>query len=514
MSEDKAGNREEIKNLRERIRLERKQFKSDRKLLRLKKRRLRRQGKKDRDSDIVARDTKKHRLEKAYFRKRVDNEGNVYDSFGEVRWEKLDNTAHLFPAIAGEGMSNVYRLSVYLDEDIARDKLEEALAIVLPKFPVFNCRLRQGMFWYYFEENGKEPPPVEEENTYPCQYMRENRNRNYLFRVTYYKTRINLEAFHVLTDGTGALYFLKELTYQYLRLVHPELRERFGDGLSSETSLNTEDSFIKNYKKENFARGYKSFRAYLLKGTRFPTGKMGILSGHMSAEEVLAAAKSHNATLNEYMVAAFIWSVYQSCLKDSASDRPVTVAVPVNLRPYFGSVTSKNFFVMVTAVFMPPKADHGKPGEPQRRTVSFSDVVEAVKTSLKEQMTREHLESVIAYNVAGEQMMILRGIPLIFKNFGLRGVYNVHAKANTSTVTNLGQITVSPDYREYIRRFDVLLSRSRGQDLKMTLSTYEGALSATITSVLRDVELQRTFFRFLAAEGIKVCLDSNGVYYE
>lgn len=41
--------------------------------------------------------------------------------------------------------------------------------------------------------------------------------------MTYYKNRINLEVFHVLTDGMGGINFLRELTYQYLRLTHPEL---------------------------------------------------------------------------------------------------------------------------------------------------------------------------------------------------------------------------------------------------------------------------------------------------
>ena len=34
----------------------------------------------------------------------------------EIRWDRLDNTAHLFPVIAGESMSNVYRISVTLTE--------------------------------------------------------------------------------------------------------------------------------------------------------------------------------------------------------------------------------------------------------------------------------------------------------------------------------------------------------------------------------------------------------------
>ena len=65
----------------------------------------------------------------------------------EIRWDKLDNTAHLFPVIAGESMSNVYRISVTLTEMIQPEFLQQALDIILPKFDGFNLRLRQGVFW-------------------------------------------------------------------------------------------------------------------------------------------------------------------------------------------------------------------------------------------------------------------------------------------------------------------------------------------------------------------------------
>ncbi|MCD8365312.1 MAG: hypothetical protein LUC83_05795 [Clostridiales bacterium] len=446
---------------------------------------------------------KKQQFEAEHLKKKQEADGRTYGNSNEIRWAKLDNTAHLFPAIAGEGMTNVYRVAVYLSEEIRRETLQEALDIVLPKFSVFNCRLRQGFFWYYFEENGKRAPRVAEESTYPCRYMEENRNRNYLFRVTYYGKRINLEAFHVLTDGTGAFYFLKELAYQYLRLSHPELREKYGDGLSSETSLNTEDSYLQNFKKTRFSGGYKAGRAYILKGALFPTDKMGVIHGHMPLEEVKAAAKCHDATLNEYLVAVFLWAVYQAYLKGMPSKNQLSVSVPVNLRPYFHSVTTKNFFVMVTAIF-----------HPTRENQPFEDVMDSVKTSLREQMTKEHLEEVLSYNVTGERTLILRTLPLVFKNPGMRGIYNMHAKANTATVTNMGNITVSSKYREYIERFDVLLSRSRGQNLKLALSTYNGTLSATITSAMKDTRLQRVFYSCLAAQGISVTIDTNGVYYE
>ena len=71
----------------------------------------------------------------------------------KLKWDQLDNTAQLFPVIAREGMTNVYRVSVVLNEDIQADLLQKAVEKVLPYFDVFKCTMKRGFFWYYFEEN-------------------------------------------------------------------------------------------------------------------------------------------------------------------------------------------------------------------------------------------------------------------------------------------------------------------------------------------------------------------------
>ena len=140
-----------------------------------------------------------------------------------IEWEKLDNTANLFPAIATQNMTNVYRISVTLKEEVQGAVLQLALDKVLERFDTFRVRMRKGIFWYYFETNTKSAPTVYQENDYPCRYIEPYENNNYLFRVTYYKKRINLEVFHVLADGMGGMNFLREITYQYLRLIHKEI---------------------------------------------------------------------------------------------------------------------------------------------------------------------------------------------------------------------------------------------------------------------------------------------------
>ena len=198
----------------------------------------------------------------------------------DIRWDKMDNTAHLFPVIAGERMSNTYRISVTLKEMVDPELLQQALDIVLPRFDGFNLRLRHGVFWHYFEENGKPAPRVKEEKKFPCRYIRPNKNNSYLFRVSYYKYRINLEVFHVLTDGMGGFNFVRELTYQYLRLKHPELIELTGDSLSTGKTLKREDSFMKNYKK-TAPKKYKTQKAYMIKGEHFHNGEFGVMHGYI-----------------------------------------------------------------------------------------------------------------------------------------------------------------------------------------------------------------------------------------
>ena len=419
----------------------------------------------------------------------------------EIRWDRLDNTAHLFPVIAGESMSNVYRISVTLKELIQPEALQQALDMVLPKFDLFNVRLRSGVFWYYFEENNAPAPKVTEESAFPCRFIVRNKNRNYLFRVTYYKYRINLEVFHVLTDGMGGINFLKELTYQYLRLVHPELRKDENDSLNHHTSLNREDSFLKNYKK-SARRGYQTKKAFLIKGAHLPPGEFGVMHGYIPIGALKEVCKRYGVSINEYLVGTFVWSVYQECLHGMPTKRPIRVAVPVNLRPFFDSITTKNFFAMVSAEFHPTK-----------ETYTFEEVLQIVQESLRAQIQKDNLEKLFSYNVSNEKIVWARMVPLPIKNIAIKTIYTQSALANTATVTNIGKIETESEYTPYIDMFYAFLAMSKGQHLKGTICAYGDTLSFNFSSDLADTSVQRGFFRQLSSDGLQVEIETNGVYY-
>ena len=417
-------------------------------------------------------------------------------------WEKLDNTALLFPVIATEGMSNVYRLSAILTEDVDPALLKEAQDKVLAQFLSFRMRLRTGVFWYYFEENDKKPPQVNEENDFPGAYINKSRNNQYLFRVTYYKKRINLEVFHALTDGFGGLVFLKELIYQYLRLKHPELAKVEKDCLSPGVFLDKEDSYMKNFRRSaSHDTAYKSKKAVTLKGEKLPKGEMGVVHGYFKLAEVKAAAKKYGITLNQFLVGTYVYAMYREYLKGAPSDIPINCCVPVDLRSYYESHTMKNFFVMISAEFKPEKDEY-----------TYEEVLLGIAETLKKQTNKENLDNILSYNVSNEANKLLRPIPLFIKNFAIRSVYESTAYGTTSTMTNVGKIELREPYEPYVERFNAMLSMSKGQNMKGAILSYKDMMVLTFTTVLADISIIKRFYSCLRKEGVNVAIETNGVW--
>ena len=114
-------------------------------------------------------------------------------------------------------------------------------------YPLYKSVLRRGLFWYYLERSDIKPEVTVESNTV-CAPIYVGHRNNLLFRVSYYKNRINLEVFHTLSDGAGALRFLQDLVYHYLMVKD---KEKFTGTIplndNSSASGQMDDSFGKHF---------------------------------------------------------------------------------------------------------------------------------------------------------------------------------------------------------------------------------------------------------------------------
>ncbi len=418
--------------------------------------------------------------------------------YKKIRWRRLDASAKLFPFVANKKLSSVYRVSVVLKEKIRPELLEKSLNQVLEKHPAFKVMLRRGFFWYYFEQNTRTAKVVKE-NTYPCQYIEKRKSRGYPFRVSYHEKKINLEVFHSLTDANTAVKFLKEITYEYIDLkknVNTAKRN-----IDTELVDSIEDSYLKNYDKEKKQK-VKLKKAFNIKGKRLPFGAQGITHFFMELQRVKQVARDSKATLTEYMTALLAYSIYLEKHKKSKSKKPIVINIPVNLKKYYKSQTALNFFMFITIeVDIDPKKEY-----------EFKDILRMVLLEFDKKLTHERLENAMTSAVNTGNNIFTRIVPMPLKKVITHITYMASRKNLTTTISNIGNIEVLPEYKKEIETFLFILAPDNIGTMKNSMISYGDKMIFSFISLLRDCDVEKRFYNLLKEKNIKVKIESNGVY--
>ena len=414
-------------------------------------------------------------------------------------WRRLDNSAKIFPIASSKKYSSVFRLSAVLKEKIELKILKKAVDIVLKNLSSFKVKLKKGAFWYYFEDNNKEVI-VEEEKDYPCKYIDPNTNNDYLFKVTYWENKINLDIFHSLTDGNSGIVFLREIVYTYIELAHPQ---DFNRKLRLERKLsnNTEDDYLKNYdKKSKGVRGGK--KAYALKGKKLPLAAIGVIHVNIDLKTLKEKAKEKEVTVTQYLTAVIIYAIYNSNYKRYNGKKPIKVCIPVDLRKYFKSETVSNFFSYITI-----QADMST-----KMLQTFDGLLKFVKQNFEKMLTKEEISKTMSANVKLGNNAFIKSIPLFLKLVIVKLSYLEIRKYTTTTFSNIGRIGIIGEYQKYIENFLILIAPETVEKIKCSACSFENKLVFTFTSTLQNTEVEQEFCKKLKDEGIKISVEGNGVH--
>ena len=178
--------------------------------------------------------------------------------------------------------------------------------------------MRKGLFWHYLEKSNLKPV-VTEEFKEPCSNLYVRDKKSLLFEVTYYKRRINFEVFHVLTDGTGATCFLKEIVKHYIVLAYGE----------ADIPLDKEHITIQDQESDSFRKYYSDLRrekkekvkAYQIKTLRKARGPLQVTEAVLSVKEVLAKAREYQVSMTVFLTAVSFVRSTGRCRKDRKSIR-------------------------------------------------------------------------------------------------------------------------------------------------------------------------------------------------
>ena len=421
-----------------------------------------------------------------------------YNKKGKLSWRKLDNSAKIFPMSTGEKYSTVFRLSVVLKEEIQPDNLQKAVVKALEKYEVFKVRMKAGLFWYYLEQNTKDPI-VEQERDYPCKYINPRRNRGYLFKVTYFKNKINIDIFHALTDGNGGSIFFKEIIYTYLEICYlNDLTQE--NRKTRKIEYDIEDSYMKNYNKKSKSNSINS-RAYELKGRKIKLGAISVIHQIIDSEKLKEECGKYNSTVTQYLTAVLMYAIYNENYKKNKTVKPLKICIPVNLKKYFPSKTISNFF---SYIYISGKMKENK-------LDTFDKIIDFVKKEFKEKLTEEEIMKTMSANVKLGNNILIKTIPLVLKNIIVRLSYLEIRKHSTITYSNTGRIGIMGEYQKYIEYFMVLISPDPVEKIKCSSCTFENKIVFTFTSILNNNKIEKAFYEFLKNKGIEVNIESNGV---
>lgn len=401
------------------------------------------------------------------------------------RWYKLDNAAKIFPPTTDQYDTKTFRFSVALKENINKDILLEALSETLKDYPIFHSTLKKGIFWYYLEESDIKPKVLEEDRI-PCDFM-----YGLLYRVSYYKKRINLEVSHALTDATGTLEFLKSLTANYLKLKYNI--ENIPVMNNASTVEKSDDSFEKYYKRARIHKKKIEKKSYKINGQDYPENRIKIIEGLMSTQKVLELSKKYNTTMTVFLTSLLIDSIGKQ-MTEREKKRPVYITVPVNLRKYFPSKTIRNFFNTISVSYK-FKDDY-----------EFEDIIENVSKQFKENLKKEALKDNMSDMVLLENIFVLRVIPRFIKDMVLKFSFELTRKMHTMTLSNIGIIEMPEILNEYIDYFDVFASTD---GIQCCLCSYKDKLMISFTSHYINSEIEKNFFRALSGENVDISINTN-----
>ena len=413
----------------------------------------------------------------------------------------LDNAAKIYPPAKDRKSPSMFRLSMELTEEIDKDVLEQALRSTLIRMPSFSQHLKRGFFWYHLEHK-QNLPPILNEIRNPCVYLNVSETKGFQFRVSYYKKRIAVDFFHVVTDGTGGMSFLKTLVAEYISIKHKIIIPR-GNGILDCAEIpqkaEYEDSFLKYAKPMKISRMEQP--AYHIKGTREEYGVIHITTGIMPLDEIYAKAKEYGATINEFLSAVLILSIYDIQQKENHPFRKrqaVKVCIPINLRKQFSSRTLRNFTSYANLGISPSLGNY-----------TIEEIVAIIRHGMALEANKKMLTAKFSTNVASERNLLLKLAPLYLKDPIMKLYYIMNGdRYNSVTLSNLGMVRLPDEMAGYVERISFMLGAARNP-VACACVGFENKLCFNILRTIQEPLLERAFFKQLTDMGIHVTLESN-----
>jgi NRPS condensation-like uncharacterized protein len=415
------------------------------------------------------------------------------------QWYRIDHAGKLFPGVTNGSNTSIFRVSMLLKDPVDPEILQRALNTIMHRFPMLAVKMKKGLFWYYLEDNDRELM-VRKEASYPCAPMKTEENNEYLLRVQYFNNKISADFFHSITDGTGAIEFLKTLVFEYLKLTGKNVSDDEGIILPPDafpSTVESLDSFDSCY--EASSADLKEPEALHVRGTPFTPYGHNVIHGVLSAAALNGVSKRYGVTITAYLAATLIAAVNACTLPYNVRRKPVVVCIPVNLRKLFPSKSLRNFFAVVNI------------GIPASDGMIFTDVLSEVAKQMKEKTEKEYLAKEISGSMKYEKNMLSRFVPVRLKEYAIRyGFEHYGEDTKTITLSNIGRVGIPKSMAPCVDGIEATVYPTAKSPVNCAVCSVNDRLTITFARNIMESEIIREFFRLLVLQsGLEVRIISN-----
>ena len=221
---------------------------------------------------------------------------------------------------------------------------------------------------------------------------------------------------------------------------------------------------------------------------------MGVIEGCVSVKALLQLSKQHQVTITEFLVALWIYSIYEG-MSMKEQKKPVVISIPVNLRNYFPSETTRNFFEVIQVSYQ---------FKEQKETLET--VLLSVKEQFQQKLTEEGLRKGMNTLSALEHNITMKLVPLASKDYVLRFANWLSYQKTTSCLSNVGKVKMPQEMIKYIRLFDLFVSTKTTQ---IATCSFEDNFVISIATAFFRGDLPKRFFRHLSDMGLQIEITTN-----
>lgn len=411
-------------------------------------------------------------------------------------WFPLDNSAKIYPMSIEHDNMPVFRMSAYLKDEIVPELLQMALTFTIKRFPSFATTLKKGFFWHYLDTS-KKRYVIHKEIDVPCQPLKVSRSGSQSFRVVYFNNRISVEFFHVLTDGTGGMVFLKALLSEYIRLLGVKVDVLGSIWNVNEIPKNEEISneFTKVNHTENVS-GLVNKRTLQMNGRLTNVKPNQIIHFKVDALKLKELVKKYNTTVTSYILALMFIAIKAST---DALTGAISIQVPVNMRKFYDSVTVRNFALYCGVIFN------------IEEITDVKSLTENISLQLEEKANKSKMEQMVTS--INKLVNSIKFIPLFIKQPIAKRIYGfLGDQAFTSTLSNMGVIDMPEEYKKYILSMDFILGTCPNNRAICGLITYNNVTTLSISKMTKDPTFEEKMYELLLKDNLIVEVEGSMVY--